>query len=136
MLINAALVSFGAFAVFAGFVAFMRTRRRLKPKSAPPPSEPAFDLPEIRAMLDTGKITQDEHDVLLAAFLKERSRLSPVKSPHQRGFDVIDRNLTESAPRAVGRGGLSSDGLRTAWPEHRRRAREPKRKSNLPPRLD
>jgi hypothetical protein len=79
----------GAFVAFAGFVFIMRFRRSIKARAAPKPSEPAFDLAEIRTLLDAEKITQAEHDRLRAIFLKQRDRDKTPDILGHRGFDVL-----------------------------------------------
>jgi hypothetical protein len=75
----------GAFLVFTALILTLRIRRRIRARSAAPPPEPVFDMAEIRALLDAGKITQQEHDRLLALLFKQRSDAIP---RGRRGFDV------------------------------------------------
>jgi len=67
----------------------MRIYRRIKRRSPPKPIQPAFDLAEIRVMLDTGKITKTEHDRLRDIFLKQRSIVGSSNSSEERGFEVL-----------------------------------------------
>ena len=81
----------GMFAAFTTFVLVMRTIRRATARAAAAPLPPAFDLVEIRAMRDEGKITQAEHDRLRDLVLKqseEYSKASGQKDRGPRGFEV------------------------------------------------
>src|SRR2546423_12968164 len=77
-------------ALFGGFIFVMRTLRRSAARDSAAPPPPAFDLLEIQRLLDTGKITPEEHARLRDLVLKQGSE-SPTAAlpPGPRGFEVI-----------------------------------------------
>ena len=91
MLVLAIFILGGVFAAFTIFVAVMRIVRRMRARAVAAPLPPAFDLAEVRALLDQGKITQAENDRLRDLVLKqseEYARARPPKARGPRGFEV------------------------------------------------
>jgi hypothetical protein len=103
MVIQAIIICVSAFFVFAIFIVVMRIRRRVLARTASCPPEPSFDLAEINAMLDAGKITREEYDRLRTALLKQIEGRPATIPTGRRGFDVAP------VDPAAGHEGSSSD---------------------------
>src|SRR5947209_6040821 len=79
----------GIFALYTTFVIVMRIVRRMRARSAAAPLPPAFDLVEIRGLLDQGKITPAEHDRLRDLVLQQSQEFSKQRKDRgPRGFEV------------------------------------------------
>jgi hypothetical protein len=78
----------GLLAAFVIFLLFMRIRRRMSAHRPAQRRSPVFDLAELRAMLDTGQITPEEHERLRAALTRQLDPGDASTPSTSRGFEV------------------------------------------------
>ena len=78
----------GVFFGFCALVYTMRALRRRARRAADAPLPPAFDLLELRRLLETAKISAEEFE-RLRAIVEARNQLASGQSVKSKGFEVL-----------------------------------------------